>query len=182
MKADHVVTTDRLLLRPLTPSFLEASLARDLVAATALLGAMVPDSWLEETWIMELRLAQLQADPGLQPWLLRAIVHRSTNEMIGHIGFHGYPGADYLQEYAPDAAEMGYTIFPVHRRQGFAREAAAALMHWATSVQNVQQFVFSISPDNTASQRIATHFGFRKVGQWEDEEDGPEDVYRLDVP
>lgn len=175
------IATERLLLIPMTPPFLVACLAGDLPKAEATLGATVPDSWLEETWLMELRLGQLQADSGLQPWLLRAIVHRESNTMLGHIGFHGYPGGAYLQEYAPNGAEMGYTIFPAYRRKGYAREAAAALMAWAREMQGVHQFVFSISPDNAPSQRIAAHFGFRKVGQWDDEEDGPEDVFVLDV-
>lgn len=176
-----VITTERLLLVPMTMQFLEVSLAQDRMAATDILGATVPTLWLEEQWLMELRLGQLQADPALQPWLLRAVVHKATNDMIGHIGFHGYPGADYLQAYAPNAAEMGYSILPDYRRQGYAREAAAALIQWAATTQDVQQFVFSIRPDNLPSQRIAAHFGFRKVGQWEDEEDGTEDVYRLDL-
>lgn len=129
---------------------------------------------------MRLRLGQLQADPDLQPWLVRAIVHRESNVMIGHIGFHGYPGGEHLQAYALHAAEMGYTIFPDYRRQGFAREAAAALMGWAAHVKGVRQFVLSISPGNEPSQHIATHLGFRKVGQWEDEIDGPEDLFLLD--
>ncbi|MCB0064565.1 MAG: GNAT family N-acetyltransferase [Caldilineaceae bacterium] len=178
---DHnAIPTDRLWLISMTPPFLEASLAGDRPRAAGILGATVPAVWQEETWLMRLRLEQLQADSVLQPWLLRAIVHRESNMMVGHVGFHGYPGGEYLQEYAPTAAEMGYTIFPDYRHPGYPRAAAAALMHWAATEQGVRQFVFSISPDNIPSQRIAVHFGFRKVGRWEDEEDGPEDVFVLD--
>ncbi|MEZ4684235.1 MAG: hypothetical protein R2932_59490 [Caldilineaceae bacterium] len=51
-------------------------------------------------WLIQLRLSQLESDPALQPWLLRAIIHRTQKTMIGHIGFHDYPGAAYLHAYA----------------------------------------------------------------------------------
>ncbi|MEZ4621572.1 MAG: GNAT family N-acetyltransferase [Caldilineaceae bacterium] len=171
------IVTPRLILAPMTVAFLTAALAEDQQRASAELGAQVPRDWVEANWLIQLRLSQLESDPALQPWLLRAIIHRTQKTMIGHIGFHDYPGAAYLHAYATAAAEMGYTIFPAHRRQGYAREAVAALMAWAETEQGVTQFVLSISPDNLPSQRIAAHFGFQRVGQWEDAEDGTEDVF-----
>jgi hypothetical protein len=59
---------------------------------------------------MELRLAQLQRDPNLLPWLLRAIGLRKERMMIGHIGYHSYPNPGYLLEVAPGGVEFGYTV------------------------------------------------------------------------
>ena len=74
--SDSPIVTERLLLVPMSVPFLEASLAGDLSAATALLSATVPSEWLGEQPFVALRLRQLRRDPALQPWLLRAIIHR----------------------------------------------------------------------------------------------------------
>ena len=172
-----MIESERLSLIPMTPAFLEACLAGDLAAASSSIGLAVPPEWLQEQGLMRLRLEQLRQNPELQPWLLRAIGLRQDRAMIGHIGFHSQPGADYLREWAPGGVEFGYTIFPSHRRQGYAQEAAQALMGWAQREHGVRQFVVTISPDNLPSLRIAARIGFRKVGTHFDEEDGVEDVF-----
>jgi RimJ/RimL family protein N-acetyltransferase len=101
--------------------------------------------------------------------------------MIGHIGFHDSPGADYLSEWSPGGAEFGFTIFASHRRKGYAREASLALIDWARKAHGVTSFVVTISPGNVASQKLATELGFVRVGSHIDEIDGAEDVLVLDV-
>lgn len=173
------LTTERLRLIPMTLAFLAASLARDAVRAESLLGLAVPAYWYTERALMHHRAGQLAKDPALLPWLVRAMGLRATGEMVGHIGFHTAPGADYLKDRAPGAVEFGYTVFEPHRRQGLAREAAAALMHWAHTTHGVTHFVLSISPYNVPSQRLAASLGFRQVGSYVDDEAGLEEVYEL---
>ncbi len=181
-RAAAQITTERLLLLPMSIPFLEACLTGDVAAAGSELGAAVPALWLEEAWLIRLRLEQLQQDGGLEPWLLRAVVQRATNAMIGHIGFHGYPDSEGRREYAPGGVEIGYTIFPEYRRQGYANEAVAGVMAWAAETQDVAQFVLCISPTNLPSRQIAHHFGFVQIGTVEDDEDGPEDVFVRRLP
>jgi [ribosomal protein S5]-alanine N-acetyltransferase len=171
------IATERLDLIPLPPAFLAASLAGDRRRAARLLGLAIPADWFGETWLMRLRLEQLARNPALAPWLLRAIGLRAARQMVGHIGFHTAPGADYLKDLAPGGVEFGYTVYPPYRRQGLAREAAAGLMHWAHTTRAVEHFVLSISPDNTPSLRLAAALGFKKVGSHVDEDDGVEDIY-----
>lgn len=128
---------------------------------------------------MTLRLKQLEADPSLQPWLLRTLVLHARQVMIGHIGFHTAPGADYLQPYAPGGVEFGFTVYPPFLRQGFAREASKALMNWANHVHDVTRFVMTIRPDNVPSQALAAGFGFVRIGSHVDEIDGIEDILEL---
>ena len=176
-----IIESARLRLISMTPSFLAASLRCDLATATALLGGTIPPDWLQDQWLMRLRLDQLTAAPALQPWLLRAVVLRHDGAMIGHIGFHTAPGAAYLRPWAPDGVEFGYTIFPPFRRHGYATEAADALMRWAHRTYAVPRFVMTISPENVPSRRIATHFGFQQVGTYVDPQDGPEDIFVRDL-
>ena len=179
---DLIIASERLELVALGADFLAASLNGDRAAAERTLGAAIDGEWFDHGWLLELRLKQLQANPELEIWLLRAIVERESRTMVGHIGFHTAPGPEYLREIAPAGVEMGYTIYTSFRRRGYASEACGALMRWANQRQGVTDFVVSISPTNLASQRIAQHFGFAIVTAVEDEEDGLEEVYVLNYP
>jgi ribosomal-protein-alanine N-acetyltransferase len=165
----------------MSPAFLAASFKGDLDAASSLINLTIPSDWLEAKWLMEMRLIKMRENPALEPWLLRAIGLRETKTMIGFIGFHTLPGAEYLNSYAPGSVEFGYTIFPDYRGKGYASEAAQALMDWATREHDVTRFVVSISPTNEPSLHIAKKFGFRKVGTVTDPEDGVEDVFLREV-
>ncbi|MDP1592098.1 MAG: GNAT family protein [Prosthecobacter sp.] len=170
------IQSERLDLIPLTPMFLRAMLQQDLAEAERTLGCPLPDGLLDSTDVMALRLEQLEADPSLQPWLLRALVLREHRVMVGYIGFHTAPDAEYLQPYAPGGVEFGFTVYPPFLRQGYAREASKALMNWAHQVHGVTRFVMTIRPDNVASQALAAGLGFVRIGSHIDEVDGLEDI------
>ena len=107
---------------------------------------------------------------------MRALVLRERRVMVGCIGFRTAPGAEYLQPYSPGGVEFGFTVYPPFLRQGYAREASKALMHWAHQVHGVTRFVMIIRPDNTASQALAAGLGFVRIGSHIDEVDGLEDI------
>ena len=170
------IHSERLDLVPLTPAFLRAMLEHDLAGAGRILGVPIPERLLDSTDVMSLRLKQLEVDPTLQPWLLRAMVLRECGVMVGHIGFHTAPGEEYLRPYAPGGVEFGFTVYPPFLRQGYAREASKALMGWAHQVHGVARFVVTIRPDNAASQALAAGLGFVRIGSHIDDVDGLEDV------
>jgi ribosomal-protein-alanine N-acetyltransferase len=176
-----IIHSARLELIAMSSAFLAASFKGDLDAASQLINLTIPSDWLEAKWLMEMRLIKMRENPALEPWLLRAVSLRETKTMIGFIGFHTLPGAEYLNSYALGSVEFGYTIFPEYRGKGYASEAAGALMDWATREHNVTRFVVSISPTNEPSLHIAKKFGFRKVGTVIDPEDGVEDVFLREV-
>jgi RimJ/RimL family protein N-acetyltransferase len=178
----ETIHTDRLDLIPMTMDFMRHSLDGDITGAGEALGIILPAGWPESAAdLLALRLGQLETDPSLQPWLLRAMKHRETGLMIGHIGCHTGPGADYLIPFSPGGVEFGFTVFPEFRRQGYAREASIALMSWARQFQDVTNFVLSIRTDNIPSQALAAQLGFVRIGSQIDEVDGLEDVleYRI---
>jgi 3-methyladenine DNA glycosylase/8-oxoguanine DNA glycosylase/RimJ/RimL family protein N-acetyltransferase len=174
-----LISSQRLDLIPMSPAFLEASLAGDEAGAASLLKLSIPADWFRKGELIKLRLEQLRREPALRPWLLRAIGLRQQKLMVGYIGFHTGPDPAYLRDIAPGAIEFGYTVFPAFRRQGYAREACAALMAWAFQEGHVRGFVVSIRPDNTASLGLAQSFGFKRIGSHMDEVDGLEDIYEL---
>ena len=178
------IQSDRLDLITLTPAFLRASLDGDPCQAENLIQLSLPPGWpvcTEPGWpdcrdLLSLRLQQIEDEPTIQPWLLRAIAPRDSRVMAGYIGFHTTPGAEYLQPYSPGAVEFGFTVFPAYRRQGYAREASCALMSWAHQSHGITRFVMSISPYNAASQSLAESLGFVRIGSHLDEVDGVEDI------
>jgi ribosomal-protein-alanine N-acetyltransferase len=170
------IESRRLKLVPMDPHFLRTWLEGDVREASRLIGATVPALPEGVAPVLKLRLQQLEQDPSLQPWLLRAMTLISRSEMIGHIGFHTTPGAKYLDKWHPGAIEFGFQVYHPHRRQGYALEASKAMMNWAREARGVTRFVLTISPDNTASQALAKRLGFVRVGEHTDDIDGVEDV------
>jgi RimJ/RimL family protein N-acetyltransferase len=160
----------------MSPAFMHASLAGDRVLAATLIGAELPGEWPGRTGrTMRYRLDQLSRDPLSRPWLLRAIVLREpVPRVIGHIGFHGPPDAS-------NTVEIGYTVSPDHRRQGYAVEAVQALFAWATREHDIHRFRASIAPDNAPSLALARKLGFVQTGSQWDDEDGEELVFELDL-
>jgi len=176
MRPDAIATR-RLALVEMAPDFLRASLAGDTARAEALLGARLPAEWGELAHVLALRLRQLEATPGLEPWLTRAVVLAAERRVVGVCGFHGPPGGDWLHAFAPGGVELGYGIVPAERGRGFATEAAGALVRWAHANHGVRRYLLSIGPDNAASAAVATKLGFRRVGAWVHDVRGLEHVW-----
>lgn len=177
------ILTPRLRLRAMDAGFLGASAeGRDIDELSALIGLKVANAWLREADLAALRLQDITTDQASLPWSVRALARRDSGEMIGHAGFHSRPAPDYLAPYAADAVEVGYTIYPRHRRQGLARETLVALIRWAYVEQGVPRFVASVSPDNIASCALLASAGFRRIASFIDEIDGLEYVLLLDAP
>lgn len=176
MRHDDIVT-DRLVLRLLSQEALEATETRNIDGASQLLDLKLPQDWAEISPLARRRLKQLPDCPQYAPWAVRAIALRGTNEAIGYVNFHELPQWHELAQ--KDAcAELGYTIFEIHRRKGYVEEAVRALMAWALE-RGALHFIFSISPNNMPSQALAHKLGARMIGVQIDEEDGPEDVFLL---
>jgi [ribosomal protein S5]-alanine N-acetyltransferase len=163
----------------MTAPFMEAILERRLAEAEGLLGITLPDRPVDEALerFMSHRLGQLHREPAVQCWLARAIVLRDGHKMIGNVGFHGEPGVNAVGN--PDAVEIGYSIEPEHRRQGYATEAVQALLDWARA-EGITHFVASVAPDNEPSLAIIRTLGFVRTGEHVDREDGLEHVFELD--
>jgi ribosomal-protein-alanine N-acetyltransferase len=175
----EVIQSERLDLVWLSPELIEALLADRPAEAEQIAGFALPAGWPDDhdARFLRFRLKQAREDPAQSPWLVRAIVLRGPERpMIGHIGFHGGPGRNARK--APDAVEVGYRIFPEHRRRGYATEAVRALLDWARA-QGIDRFVASVGPENAPSLALVRQLGFREVGRHWDDEDGEELEFEL---
>jgi ribosomal-protein-alanine N-acetyltransferase len=166
------VSSNRMDLVPMTLEFMETSLLGDRESAQRMVGYRIPTDWphgVEST--LRFRIAIARAQPETLPLLLRAMVLLADpGVMVGRIGFHGPPDAAGM-------LEIGYSVFPSYRRQGYAREAVQAMLRWAQHDLAVRRFRASVSPDNLPSRRLVTGLGFTEVGTQWDEEDGEETVF-----
>jgi RimJ/RimL family protein N-acetyltransferase len=120
------------------------------------------------------RSEQVAADPASAGWVTGIVRDVDRGTAVGRAGFHGPPDGGGM-------VEIGYGVVPAERRRGYARAALARLLERAVREPGVRTARVSISPENTASYRLAAGFGFTRVGEQWDDEDGLEIVYELDV-
>jgi [ribosomal protein S5]-alanine N-acetyltransferase len=169
------IVTSRLRLESLLAETLELLLAGDLSGAESAQGMPFSDSFLQsvDDRFLKIQLERIRTRPSGQGWCIRAIVRDDNGVVIGHSGFHG-PPEDVGR------AEIGYNVLPPYRRHGYASEAVTGLIDWARA-QGSHAVFASVSPNNVASLGVVTKLGFLKTGTQDDEIDGEEYVYQLDL-
>ena len=156
---------------PLSPETMTALIDGDLAAASRTAGIELSPYLLTEGWLWRIRRDQIAADPASVDWVVRAAVDVATGQVVGHGGFHGPPDDE-------GTVEVAYSVDPVWRRRGYAKAILAALLERAGAEPAVRAVRASIRPDNVASLATIKGFGFRKVGEQWDPEDGLEWVFR----
>jgi [ribosomal protein S5]-alanine N-acetyltransferase len=150
--------TERLALVPLDPAA-AAALPDGRISAAQLIGAELSDDWpagdLLDVLPMQASIPPEQAHYGI--WV---ILERTTNTVVGDIGFFGPPGP-------AGALEVGYSVVPDRRQRGYAIEAARALVGWALGQPNVRTIVAGCDEDNLPSIRTLERVGFSRTGRVE---------------
>jgi ribosomal-protein-alanine N-acetyltransferase len=100
---------------------------------------------------------QIANQPEQAEWGLRFLRHRTESIIIGDAGFKGAPDFN-------GTVEIGYSILPQYRRQGYALEAVKALLEWATVQPEVRQVVAECENDNIASIGVLEKAGLVRTG------------------
>jgi ribosomal-protein-alanine N-acetyltransferase len=170
-----VIETPRLELYALTPLQVARLVAGDVPGAQELAPSydLTRETFADDAGVLEMRHTQLRADPSEAPWLLRVAVRRGTRRVIGRIGFHSRPSAD-------GTVEVGYSVAPADRRQGYATEMVQGLLSWGAA-SGATRCLASVRPDNAASLATIAALGFVRIGEQIDEIDGLEWVHCLDL-
>lgn len=133
---------------------------RDLVGK--FVGVAVPESWpgSDLADVLPVLALQVAQDPGRPIWD-GLVIHKADATLIGDIGFMGGPDAQGV-------VEVGYSIVPEYRNQGYATEIVSALARWALQQPYIHAVTASTREDNLSSIRVLTKVGMQRVG----EEDG----------
>jgi RimJ/RimL family protein N-acetyltransferase len=167
------VETPVLRLVPLSVATMRALVAGDLAAASAASGITATPYLADHAWLWNIRLPQVAADPAALGWIARAAV-TPEGDVVGLVGFHGPPDDRGM-------VEVAYGVDPAFRRRGWARALLATALDWAASEPAVAVVRASISPSNHASLATLRPFGFERVGEQWDEEDGLELLFERPV-
>jgi ribosomal-protein-alanine N-acetyltransferase len=169
-----VFRTPRLELVPLPPDVIQHLLRGERAEAEAELGLKLPNEFPSKEDLdgfLPIQLHRMLATPDLRDWTGRLITTGDPKQVIGHAGFHGPPEVI-------GRAEIGYTVFKPYRGQGYAKEAAKALIDWAFE-QGQREVFASVAPDNAPSLGVVRALGFTQVGTQIDEVDGLELVFAI---
>ena len=155
--------TERLIIRELTMNDLGS--INDVLNES--FGSEVPmgerERWLQWTVLGYEMFAMLE-----QPhYGERAVVAKETGEIIGAVGI-----VPYLEPFsrveafnrapnAPATAEVGlfWAIAPAHQRQGFASEAARALVEYLFTHEKLGRIIATTGYENLPSQKVMQKLG-----------------------
>lgn len=165
---------DELLFSPIGAAGLRALVAGNLADASRITGFDLPETFLANSWLWEIRHEQLQSSPEDEPWVAWLVARAADRAVIGRSGFHAAPDSDGM-------VEVSYAVEPEFRGRGYARAMMAALIDFAERHPEARTLRASISPDNAASLATLAPFGFTHVGEQEDEIDGTELVFERPV-
>jgi ribosomal-protein-alanine N-acetyltransferase len=168
--------TERLLIRPFEMGDLaEAHQLFDIQLRDAELHSEKIETLAERTrwleWIV--RNYEQLAMLNQPPYGDRAIVLKATEKMIGSCGyvpclspFEQMPnltGNQSVDHPGRCSTEFGlfYAISPAHRRQGYATEAARALIDYAFQHLRLKRIIAETDYDNIASIAVMKKLGMR---------------------
>ena len=151
-----LIQTERLTLVPFTLEFAQATLNnRDKLPE--MLGLHIPGDWPNPDYaeILPMIVEGLRNDPpGAER--IRLIVHATDRTVIGDIGIIEPPDED-------GNVEFGYSIVPDYRGQGYATEAARAMIEWAFEQPGVKRVTADCLNNNYASIRVLEKAGMQQI-------------------
>ena len=127
---------------------------------------------MDESGPLRWRVPQVRSNPLVNKWFVRWMVEKSTREIVGSVSFHGPPDEQGMME-------IGLGVHSNFQRRGYAVEALTGMWSWVVEQPGVELLRYTVAPDNLASVALVEKFGFERVGQQIDPEDGPEDIYEM---
>ncbi len=148
--------TNRLLYLPYSLELKQATLQNRLSLAR-LIGATVPDDWPGPDLIEALPffIELMEQDPSGNVWD-GIIIHKQDRIVIGDMGFKGGPDA-------AGAVEIGYSVIPAYRNQGYATEMARRLITWAFQQPAIRAVIAECLDDNAGSIKVLEKLGMRRL-------------------
>lgn len=161
------IRTDRLVLVPADAGILRALRRGDAASLRRLAGGTWPEPVLppplmgEDLAFFQERITDCPGELGWWVWLM---YEAPDGNPVGSVGLAGLPDAD-------GTILTGYAVYPDHEGRGYATEALAALLAWA-SARGATRCRATIPVGHERSIRVAVKNGFGAVGTDYDDEVG----------
>lgn len=84
------------------------------------------------------------------------VVLGDENILIGHIVFHKY--------FGEHTYEIGWVFNPTYYNNGYASEAAQAILQFGFKKMNLHRIIATCQPENIPSHRVMEKIGMRREG------------------
>ncbi len=148
-----LLTTERLLLEPLTPSHADemAAVLDDPALHTYVGGEPVSAVELHERYV---RQARRRSPDGLQTWCNWIIRDRTSLAAVGYV--------QATITDATDSADVAWVVGSPFQGRGHAREAAKAMVAWLRK-SGVNRVTAHVHPDHVASSAVARAAGLTET-------------------
>jgi len=147
------LTTERLVLRELTPEDAEALFEYRSHPHVTRFQSWNPAS-IDDARAF-LSTLKLQPPYTGGTWRQLGIALRADGTLIGDCGVH-------VLKTDSRHAEIGYTIAPGHQRNGYASEAVRALLGMLFGTLRMKRVVARTLASNAASKALLARLGFRR--------------------
>ncbi len=146
--SDSYLETDRLYLRPLVQTDFEDLCVLD---SNSKVRAFFPEGVLTPAQV------QVELDRHLQSWEVLGfgifgVIHKANHSFIGRAGF---------AQLKNGTVEMGYLFLPEYWGQGYATEAAEAVLPWGLEHIPVDRIIGFAPCDHYASRRVLEKCGMQ---------------------
>ncbi len=155
-QAGTSIETDRLVLRSMQPSDLDALLLifTDPRVMASFGGELFSRDQMQH-WLQ--RNLDHQAEYG---YGLFSIIHKASGSLIGDCGL------EQMEVDGVRAAELGYDLRSDYWNQGFATEAATAVRDYAFNILQLPLLISLIRVGNLASRRVAEKVGMSVAAEF----------------
>ncbi len=148
-----ILETDRLLLRTFNPSDCDAMTAINQDAEVMRHFPSVGTR--EET---EEHIQRIMAHQDKYGYSLYAVELKTTHEMIGFVGLIHRTKDEFNAPFMP-ATEIGWRLASKHWNQGYATEAAKAVLAYAFAQLKLNDIISFTAVPNAPSRRIMEKIG-----------------------
>jgi len=159
--ATLLLATPRLRLVPVNGTTARADLAGADHLSIALDSDLAEDwpprLWADDLPILAEVLATLPDDDGWRPWYWLLRQADGSLRLIGVGGFSGRPDDQGV-------VTLGFSMVPSLWRRGYASEAVAALVEWASRQHDLRVIEAYTETNNAAAVRVLQNNGFVQLG------------------
>lgn len=140
------IETPRLVIRQFEPA--------DWQTAFSYTGDAAVMNFMEEGQMSELQTKEFVENNASDQATAFPVLLKADKQLIGHMIFHPW--------FAPATYEIGWVLHPGHQGQGYATEAASALLQYAFDGLHAHRVIATCQPENPASYRVMEKIGMKR--------------------